>query len=269
MTPIPPLDRTSPSFRAEVDTFFSSRIPAFVTEINALATDLTTKQGLATQAAADADADRIVVAADKGTTKDYKDVAQFAADKALEYRNTAKNHADAAAAAATTIGTAAAFSDANPIVKGNVDPSKQVKIECDTNIPTGTTVTLTAPAISGPLALLGDIDVRPKAFFDAGAAVALDFNSGVHQRWAPGTGAKTLTISNWPASGHAELMIEGIGLGAATITWPSYINWIRYDGTYSTSFSYLGIGLQGGSQSDFIILWSRAGSTQVFGKVVR
>lgn len=269
MTPIPPLDRTSPSFRAEVDTFFGTRIPTLTTELNALSTDLTTKQGLATQAALDADADRLVVAADKETTKGYKDTAQFAADKSLEYRNTAKTWADAAAAAATTIGTTAAFSDINPIVKGNLDPTKQFKIECDTNIPTGTSVTVTAPAISGTMALLSDTDVRPKTFFDAGAVVALDFNSGVHQRWAPGTGAKTLTIANWPASGHAEMMIEGIGLGAATITWPSYINWIRYDGTYSTSFSYLGIGLQGGSQSDFIILWSRAGSTQVFGKVVR
>lgn len=40
ITPLPPLDRTSPSFRSSVDTFFGSGLPAFVGEANALAASM-------------------------------------------------------------------------------------------------------------------------------------------------------------------------------------------------------------------------------------
>lgn len=249
---------------------FSTRIPTFTTELNVLATDLTNKQGLASQAALDADADRLVVAADKGTTKDYKDIAQFAADKSLEYRNTAKTWADAAADSAKTIGTATAFSDANPIVKNAADNSKQLRLNL-ANFTPGVQRVHTPQNRDGIQALTDDPDiVRYKKFFDASANLTLNYNDGIHQRWAPGSGSKTLVISNWPAAGeHAELMIEGIGLAAATITWPSYIWWMRYDGSYAQAFSYTLATLQGGTASDFIVLWTREGSTRVFGKVVR
>jgi len=40
VTPIAPLDRTSPTFRSDVDVFFGARIPNFVSEVNALAANL-------------------------------------------------------------------------------------------------------------------------------------------------------------------------------------------------------------------------------------
>lgn len=40
VTPLPSLDRTSPTFRTEVDTFFETQLPTFSTEINALATEV-------------------------------------------------------------------------------------------------------------------------------------------------------------------------------------------------------------------------------------
>ena len=270
MTPIPPLDRTSATFRTDVDTFFGSRIPTFTVELNALALDLTTKQGLASQAALDADADRIVVAADKVIVAGHKDTAQFAADAAVGYRNQAQSWAGAAAAAAAAIGTAVAFSDANPVVKNAADNSKQLRFNL-ANFTPGVQRVHTPQNRDGTQALTDDPDiVRPKKYFDAGANLTLNYNDGIHQRWAPGSGSKTLVISNWPAAGeHAELMIEGIGLAGATITWPTYIWWLRYDGTYAQAFSYTLAALQGGTASDFIVLWTREGSTRVFGKVVR
>jgi len=40
VTPIPPLDRNSPTFRAETNLYFGTRIPTFTTQINAVADEL-------------------------------------------------------------------------------------------------------------------------------------------------------------------------------------------------------------------------------------
>lgn len=104
-------------------------------------------------------------------------------------------------------------------------------------------------------------------YFNSGTTSALDYANGSHQRWAP-TGTVSLTISNWPASGVlGELLIEGINLGAATITWPT-INWIKSDGTTTTTFASNGVTLQS-SGTDWVFLWTRDGGTTVYGKIVR
>jgi len=105
-------------------------------------------------------------------------------------------------------------------------------------------------------------------FFDSSTTNALDYTNGSHQRWAPNTGAQTLSITNWPPSGNlGELLIEGVNLGAATITWPT-INWIKSDGTTTTTFSANGVTLQT-SGTDFVFLWTRDAGTTIDGKVVR
>ena len=56
ITPLPSLDRTSPTFRTEVDTFFSTQLPTFVTETNSVASDVeTAKVETNNSAAASAD----------------------------------------------------------------------------------------------------------------------------------------------------------------------------------------------------------------------
>lgn len=105
-------------------------------------------------------------------------------------------------------------------------------------------------------------------FHDSGTTNALDYVNGSVQRWAPNTGAQTLSISNWPPSGAmGELLIQGVNLGAATITWPT-INWIKSDGTTTTTFSANGVTLQS-SGTDWVLIWTRDGGTTLFGKVVR
>ncbi|MFB9242355.1 hypothetical protein IV454_16415 [Massilia antarctica] len=163
ITAIPPLDRTSATFRDEVDTMFSTRIPTFTTEINALATDLTSKQGLASNAAIATHDDAIATGGDRLQT-------------GLDRVQTGKDRA-AAAASAATIGTTAAFSDANPIAKNAADNTKQVKLDLSAITP-GTTPVYAAPNKSGTLALLDDTGVRLIGGpYTPTAAANLDFAS--------------------------------------------------------------------------------------------
>lgn len=104
-------------------------------------------------------------------------------------------------------------------------------------------------------------------FYDSGASSALDYTNGSQQRWAP-TGTVTLSVTNWPPTGNlGELLIEGVNLAAATISWPT-VNWIKSDGTVTTTFSGNGVTLQS-SGTDFVILWTRDAGTTIYGKIVR
>jgi len=104
-------------------------------------------------------------------------------------------------------------------------------------------------------------------YYDSTTTSALNYVNGSHQRWAP-SGTVTLSISNWATTGNlAEILIEGVNLGAATITWPA-INWIKSDGTTTTTFSSNGVTLQS-SGTDFIFLWTRDAGTTIYGKVIR
>ena len=53
-----------------------------------------------------------------------------------------------------TSGTINEFSDSLFRVLGSVDPTKKIAVEVDTNVPTGTTITFTAPATGGTWATL-------------------------------------------------------------------------------------------------------------------
>ena len=108
-------------------------------------------------------------------------------------------------------------------------------------------------------------------YYDAGNVAGLDYTNGSEQRWAP-TGTKTLTITGWPPSGNTGvLLIRGINLAAATLTWPT-INWLKKDGSYTTTLStYLtdaGTSLQA-SGTDLVYIWTWDGGTTLYGKVVR
>lgn len=92
MTPIPALDRTSASFKTDVDTFFSSQLPTFVTEANALQIDVTSKQGTASTAATTATTQAGIATTQAG-------IATTKAGEALTSANAA------AASAASAVGS--------------------------------------------------------------------------------------------------------------------------------------------------------------------
>ena len=148
----------------------------------------------------------------------------------------------------------------------NYDSSSGVTI---TNLTIGSG-TLFGANVNGQDNNLTRVDLQDfgYVYFNSGTTNALDYVNGSHQRWAPNTGSQTLTISNWPPSGNlGELLIEGVNLGAATITWPT-INWIKSDGTTTTTFSSNGVTLQS-SGTDWVLLWTRDAGTTIYGKVVR
>jgi len=104
-------------------------------------------------------------------------------------------------------------------------------------------------------------------YFNSNTVSALDYTNGSIQRWAP-SGTVTLSVTNWPLSGNlGELFIEGINLGAATITWPT-INWITSTGATTTTFGSNGVTLQT-SGTDWFLLWTRDAGTTIYGKFVR
>lgn len=225
---------------------------------------------------AQANALSIEVSAALATSAAAASTATTKASETLTSANNASNSAasaldskNAAAASAATIGTAAAFSDANPIAKNAADNTKQLKVNLAALV-TGTVVTLTLRALSGTIAFLSDLAqfLTPMTFYNSGTTNALSMGNGGHQRWAPNTGAQTLSITGWPAAGlHGELHIEGVNLGASTITWPT-INWIKFDGSTTTTFSANGITLRA-SGIDNVILWSRDGGSTIYGKIIR
>jgi hypothetical protein len=104
-------------------------------------------------------------------------------------------------------------------------------------------------------------------YFNSNTTSALDYTNGSIQRWAP-SGTVTLSVTNWPPSGNlGELFVEGINLGAATITWPT-INWITVTGATTTTFASNGVTLQT-SGTDWFLLWTRDAGTTIYGKFVR
>lgn len=111
------------------------------------------------------------------------------------------------------------------------------------------------------------------AFYDNVASGAIDIRRGKSQRWAPGTGAQTLTLTGWPLAGnHGEFMLEGVNLGAATITIAGNpTRFISATGAFTTSTSLNtnhGATLQSNG-IDFVVFWTRDGGATVNCKVIR
>jgi hypothetical protein len=101
----------------------------------------------------------------------------------------------------------------------------------------------------------------------SGTTVTVDYTAGSHQK-ITNNGAHTFATSNWPPTGNlGELLIEYVNGAANAITWPT-INWIKSDGTTTTTFASNGVTLQA-SGTDFCLLWTRNAGTTIFGKWVR
>lgn len=103
------------------------------------------------------------------------------------------------------------------------------------------------------------------------SSVTFDYTAGSHQKLTiAASSATTLSVSNWPPSGNSGQMIIELVNGkasGASIVWPT-INWVKSDGSTTTTFASNGVTLQT-SGTDFVVLWTRDGGTTVYGKIIR
>lgn len=97
--------------------------------------------------------------------------------------------------------------------------------------------------------------------------VTFNYTDGSHQRLQVG-GALTIATGAWPPSGtNGSMLIELVNGASAAITWPT-VNWVKSDGTTTTTFASNGVTLQT-SGTDFFVLWTRDAGTTIYGKFVR
>ena len=99
-----------------------------------------------------------------------------------------------------------------------------------------------------------------------------DYSAGTLQT-STATGNHSIAFSNWPSSGKlGVLQIILTNGGAYTITWPT-INWIKPDGTTTTSITTYLSALSGrtalqSSGTDQFLFWTVDAGTTVYGKIV-
>jgi len=145
ISPIPALDRTSLTFKADVDAFFGLQLPAFAGEANALAADVTTKQATASGAASTATtqagiattkagltaADAAATAADRVQTGLDRASATGSASTATTQAGIATAKAGEAAASASDAATSAATATAPVAPATHAATSKSAPVDAD------------------------------------------------------------------------------------------------------------------------------------------
>lgn len=102
--------------------------------------------------------------------------------------------------------------------------------------------------------------------------VTFDFAAGNVQRLQVG-GALTITVTNWPASGNRGYMtFKLVNAGSAAITITPTINWVKPDGTFTTSIAtYMtAIGRTGlqSAGTDHMVWWTDDAGTTIYGKMI-
>lgn len=100
VTPLPALDRSSPTFRADVDTFFATNLPTFSTEVNTLADNVETSRLAAAASAAAALVSKDAAALSESNANTSKIAAAASAASAINAPGTS-----ATSTTSLTVGT--------------------------------------------------------------------------------------------------------------------------------------------------------------------
>jgi hypothetical protein len=115
---------------------------------------------------------------------------------------------------------------------------------------------------TGPITVQGvRIDVVAKGSVGSGT-VTFDASASAAQTITV-TGTQTWAFSSW-GSEYGEVEILATNAGAAAITLPT-INWLKGDGTKSTTFSSMGVTLQASGTNTFLV-WTYDGGTTLYGR---
>lgn len=126
ITPLPVLDRFSPTFRADVDTFFETQLPIFTQEISAEIAGVEAARDAAEQAVADAEAVRDnAVSLVESARDEAVDAVTVARNTALsdmgEIRDQTADYRDAAAASAQAANNISHFVGRWDLLTGALD----------------------------------------------------------------------------------------------------------------------------------------------------
>lgn len=332
VTPLPSLDRTSATFKTDVDTFFATDLPTFSTEVNGLLTDAETAATTATTQAGIATTQAGIATTQAGlaTTNGAAQVAlattqaNNALASATEAANSASSAINAPGTSATsttslTIGTGSktftiqigkAFAIGQFVLIANTSAPDNYMFGQITNHDSGTgsmtvsvsttngagtytawTISLSAMANNtgatlGTNTFTGDQIYSDQqlsrglvkdfgyVFLDKGNSgttdQVIDYTAGSHQKITV-TGNHIISTTNWPPSGNlGEVLLELVNGASATLTFSfgTTTNWIKFDGSYSTTFAGSGVTLQT-TGTDWIVMWSRDAGATVYVKVVR
>ena len=233
MTPLPTLDRTSATFKTDVDDFFATDLPLFVSEANALETAV--------------DADATSASNNASAASSSASAANGYATAASGYADTASAAASIATAASTATvwvsGTTYALYDAviSPIDyqsyrrkiagAGTTDPSADSTNweVVSTNVTADSTTSFTNKTLSG--AVLND-GYTEEIYAVSGTTPALSPANGSIQTWTL-TASSTPTAGTWNAGQSIVLMIDD-GTDY-TITWTSLsVTWKTDGGSAPT-----------------------------------
>jgi hypothetical protein len=280
-----------------MDTLLSA-LPTWTTQANALETNVNAKEASAVAAAGTASTDATtattqagIATTGAGTATTQAGIATTKAGEALTSANNANASAVAAAASAGAVTpvadqTHAATSKTTPVDADEIplaDSAAAFGLKKLTwaNLKTtlaGAFAGLAGNTFTGAQIYSDQVLSRGMTkdmgivFLDKGnsgtTAQTIDYTAGSHQKITV-TGAHTLNaVTNWPPTGNlGEVLLELTNGASSVVTWPT-INWVKSDGTTTTTFSSNGVTLQT-SGTDFILLWSRNEGTTVYGKVMR
>jgi hypothetical protein len=127
----------------------------------------------------------------------------------------------------------------------------------------------------GSVAMTGRLELpsAQSAYVDKGnsgsGTVTFDVSAARVQR-VKATGNFTLAFSGWPASGKfGEVFIGYVADGTLRAPNFSAVRWYNGDGTYSTTFSNMGVTLQSANDAtNWLTCWSIDGGTVVHGRAM-
>lgn len=274
MTPIPVLDRTSATFKSDVDTFFGTRLPAFAAEANALQADVAAKQATASTAATTATTKASEASASAVTATTKATEASNSAAAALASKNaaaaSASNAATSAAAAeaaknATTTGTKANLGLGN--VDNTSDATKPVSTAQAAAL--NLKANLASPALTGtptaPTAVAGTSTTQLATTAFAKAEAALRYGKDnvlgtVSQSAGVPTGALIEYGSNangeyWRYAGGMQVCTRNRFITAAVATVASSgLYRTAVDQTWNYPAAFSSPPMPGGSVTDVVPL---------------
>ncbi len=256
--PLPFLDRTAPTFRADVDKFFLTDLPGWSAQLTGVEANVNAKEISANQSA-QAAGTAAGLAADSATAADSS-------------RRQAADHAASALAAAQAAQAGAGLPPPTPgaLLQGkagggvewaNPSPAafglENVDNTRDTDKPVST------PQAAALLAKLGGVATKlghsyvDRGTVAGGGAVELDVNAAAVHRVQAG-GALTITLANVPANVSGEIELLAVNFGGKTVVWPIG-SWIKPDGSYASAVGNSGVTWQTAGVDRVLIMWD-AGS---------